>query len=150
MRRRGFTLAELAVVLGCLAITVPLTYVFARSVETQRARGLWSVEVAEAGRSVAEELRLDLRTGTVQAGDALVLSGAAGCAGEVRYEVTAGHVLVRRAPAACGGERALARDVVALERLTSGATLSGVSLRFSREPSPGQVETERLVLPVGG
>ncbi len=111
MSRRGFTILELAVVLSIISVLLPLVYALARDVDRSQQAALWQMQDAQAARTVTQELQRDLFTlteiATARESDVLLLSGPCG---EVRYQALDG-VLVRGAEAACGGTRALARNV---------------------------------------
>lgn len=113
MRRRGFTMVELAIVITLLGILVPLIFMLFHvgAADFQKANA--TLEAADQLRDLSEELRLDLRTGTLaEAG--LRIDGEGGCF-PVTYRL-AETTLVREAPAACGGSRGLVRHVRTLER----------------------------------
>lgn len=112
--KRGFTLLELAIVLSILGVLVPLCYVMYRQYEADVLAAQASIEAAHAARGVAEELRRDLWTHSL-APEGTVLLGAAPC-DRIEYAVGEGDVAWRRAPEACGGSRAISRNVGALRR----------------------------------
>lgn len=128
MRRRGFTLLELAICVSLLGILVPTTYAFIRTFEDRLYRASAVAESARSARAFSEELRRDLQTMQAQAGDRLVLQGACGT---VEYAVVDG-VLLRKASAACGGDRPIARQAQALTREARAAVLT-----FGRPMRPG-------------
>jgi len=112
--RRGFTLIELAVVVSILGVLVPICYAMHRQNEADVLAAEASIEAAHAARAVSEELRRDLWTHSLAA-EGTVLVGAAPC-DRIEYAVGDGDVVWRRAPEACGGARAIARNVGALRR----------------------------------
>ncbi len=128
MRRRGFTLLELAICVSILGILIPATYAFVRTFEDQLYRASAVAESARSARAFSEELRRDLQSMQVQSGDRLVLQGACGT---VEYAVADG-VLVRKALAACGGDHPIARQAQALRREARVAVVT-----FGRPMRPG-------------
>lgn len=106
--RRGFTLVELAIVLTILAIVTPAVFLLMRSIADDHARAVARLEDADAVRLVSESLRQDLRTGRLASAPAGLRVEGPGACFPVDYRVD-GSVLVREAPAACGGAQALAR-----------------------------------------
>lgn len=119
--RRGFTMIELAVMVSILSILVPLLYVGYRQMEAGYIRVETRLDAGRAARSFSEELRRDLWTHRLAEGSGVALEGAAPCE-HILYEVREG-VLWRKAPDACGGARAIARNVGALTRDGSGILL---------------------------
>jgi len=136
--QRGFTAVELAICLTIATVLVPLIYVFAANLEDQAAVAEWQLDVAASARTVAEELRLDARSG-VPTGDTV---GFLSSACLVRYEVEGG-ALVR--DATCGGRRGLASTVESIA-WTSG----GVQIGFARVLRPGRVVRQAIFFPVEG
>ena len=113
MRRRGFTVIELAICLTLMTILVPLVYGLMRNFENEIYRAAAEAESAQAMRAVSEEVRRDLQALELREGGAgMELVGACG---SVQYAVE-GDVLFRRASAACGGDRPVARRVQGLTR----------------------------------
>lgn len=106
--RRGFTLLELAIVLTLLAVVTPALFLLMRSIADDHARAAARLEDADAVRLVSETLRQDLRTGRLAAAPAGLRVEGPGACFPVDYRVD-GSVLLREAPAACGGAQALAR-----------------------------------------
>ncbi len=140
MRRRGFTAMELAICLTILIILVPLVYQLATIVEENHAIGLWQLQTAEELRTVAEELRLDQRQGTPEPGEAVAWARQ-GCT--VHYRVDPQRVLLREAPEACGGSRALATHVAGFRRLDEG-----VEIEFVNRLRPTIEQRERVFIPL--
>lgn len=138
-RARGFTMVELAIVVSIIGLVVPAAFLLVRSFAVQQQRALFHLEVADATRSISEELRADLRTGALADGDGLQLTGKGECF-PVTYRVSEG-VLVREAPVACGGSRAIARGV---QRLTR--TRAGLAVQFVLADDP----VVEVTLPLGG
>jgi prepilin-type N-terminal cleavage/methylation domain-containing protein len=122
MRREGFTLIELAVVLTLSAIVTPAAWLAWRNVDAELALARWHVGVADAVRTVYEELALDARGGARVAQDGVAFEGPGGC-GRIDYRVTGEAALERAAPDACGGTRTLARGVRALRPVAGGVEL---------------------------
>jgi len=116
--RRGFTLIELAIVISILGILVPSVYAVYRQMEVGYIRIETRLDAGRAARSFSEELRRDLWTHRLAKGSEVALEGAAPCE-RILYEVQEG-VLWRKAPDACGGARAIARNAGALSRDGSG------------------------------
>jgi len=114
MRRRGFTLVELAITISISAVMIPAVFLLLRTAEANARRALSRARTAESMRTFSEELRRDLRTMRFVNDTGLVLAGP-GC--EARYELR-GSILVR---AGCDGARAVARDVASVERTAWGA-----------------------------
>ena len=142
MRRRGFTMVELAIVTSILALTIPGLYLFARTLEEPHAIGLWQLDVADSVRTASEELRADARTARLLPGDDLRLERRGPCS-PVAYVVTPGRTLRREAPAGCEPPRTVATHVVSARRVSSG-----VELGFALQLRP-DVEHRRVVfLPV--
>ncbi len=139
MNQRGFTMVELAIVVSIAAILLPLVYSFAWHLESQRALVQWNLEVADATRSLNEELRLDRRAGGLVAGPALRFDRPT-CPAEY---LLVDQTLVRRADAACAGDRGLARNVGSFERVDGG-----VELIFVRALRPEQVHRTTIFLPL--
>ncbi len=136
--RRGFTMAELAVVFTLLVVLVPLIFMFFRigAADFQKANA--TLEVAEQVRDLSEELRLDARNGQLAA-TGLAFEGTAGCS-PVSYRLV-GSSVVREAPAACGGTRALVRDVTEFAR--TGAI---VKVRVAQLPEDLPIT---VIIPLG-
>lgn len=131
--RRGFTVVELAIVLSISALLVPLVFLTARSWDEHRAAGLRQVAVADEVRSLGEAVRADRRALKFAGKGSLTLQGKGPCS-PVEYAVTDAQTLVRRAPAACGGETALATHVTALAHAPGG-----LAVTFGFEVRPGTV-----------
>ena len=129
---RGFTAIELAIVISISALVVPAIYLFDRSLEEQRAIGLWHLEVADQSRTAAEALHADRRALNLPSRTGLRFEGPGTCA-PVEYAVTPGRTLVRRAPASCGGGTTLATHVTSFNRAPGGVTL-----KFAFELKPEQ------------
>lgn len=123
--RRGFTLVELAICLSVSAVLVPLAWMFVRSLDVHVATGHWQLEVAQAVRTVAEQLERD-QPGTCHAHYAL-----------------RGADLVRTADAACGGEQVLATRVSRFERAPGG-----VRLDFSSTLMPERARAVSFFVPL--
>lgn len=140
MRNKGFTLVELVIVLSIMVILTPIVYGFYRSYEVEYLRSLTLVEAARAMRTVSEEIRRDLQSLQLGGEGGVVLSGRE-CP-RVEYLVE-DRVLLRRASAACGGDRGLARNVLSLRR--DGRE---VTIEFGRQVRPGlsRGTTLRMVL----
>jgi prepilin-type N-terminal cleavage/methylation domain-containing protein len=103
VRRRAFSLVELAVVLAVMAVLSPIVYAAIRGWEEQRDLAAWHLRSAGELADIAEELRIDARLG-------YPLPGAVGfqrAACSVTYLVR-GRTLVREG---CGRSTGLARDV---------------------------------------
>lgn len=111
--RRGFTMVELAVVVTLISILVPLIFMVFHvgAADFQQANA--TLDAAHQARDLSEELRLDGRSGRVSA-TGLTFEGAGECF-PVSYRLV-GSTIVRQAPPACGGDRALVRHVRSLER----------------------------------
>mgnify|MGYP000181255062 CR=1 FL=1 len=124
MKRRGFTLVELVVVLSLLAVTVPLVFSALRVMEQDTRRGLAQVDAAQTARDVGDLLRMDLRTMNWQTADTLVLVGPPPCS-KVQYDIISDGILQRRAEGtpACAQVNPVARHVKALRRVHSGVEL---------------------------
>jgi prepilin-type N-terminal cleavage/methylation domain-containing protein len=142
LRRSGFSLVELTVVLSILAIVVPLMWKMAARIEDQRALALDHLESAEEAQTVSEQLALDLRLGSRITGETLAFRRSE-C--EVRYRVGTEGVLIREAPAPCGGDLALARGVEVLRSVPGGVELV-LALRLRAD----WVERTVLFFPVPG
>ncbi len=140
MRRRGFTLVELAVCLSLLGLVTPLIYAFGRSVEDRLSIGLWHLDVADGVRDVADALREDARGGTAVAGQGVGFVRG-DCA--VVYQVDDAEVLVRRS--SCGGELGLSRGVSAMVW-----TAGGVALTHTFRQRPGATLQTVFFIPVDG
>ena len=141
MGRRGFTLVELAICLSVTAVLVPITYSFALGLEDRSLLGLWHLETADGVRTVAEELRRDAEQGEMTATTSVGFQ-IADCA--VSYVVTGAKVLQRQASDACGGHRALARDVEAI-RTSAG----GIDITFARNLRANRSHRATVFIPVG-
>lgn len=122
---RAFTMIELAIVISIAVLLLPSIYLFWRSEERALFEAVAKIEAADAARSISEELRRDLATMHWAGENGMLLAG--GSCTEVRYEVV-GAVAFRRAPASCGGDRAIARHVEHLRRTPWG----GVEMVFAR------------------
>jgi hypothetical protein len=142
MTRRAFTAMELAICLSISAITLPLVYVFLSALDEQHAFGLGYLAMADDVRTVAEELRLDEMRGAPGTGEELTWKNQ-NCPEEVRYRVNEQGVLLREAPAACGGTRALAGRVQAFTRVPGG-----VELTFSRSLRPNLTQKAVVFFPL--
>jgi prepilin-type N-terminal cleavage/methylation domain-containing protein len=140
MNNRGFTVTELVVVISVLLLLTPLTFAFYRTFEGEYLGALVRVEAAQSMRTVSEEIRRDLQLLQVGEEEGLVLHG--GECPRVEYLVTDG-ILLRRAPAACGGDRALARNVLNFSR--EGRALS-ISFGRRLRPGPGPENLRRTAL----
>jgi prepilin-type N-terminal cleavage/methylation domain-containing protein len=127
--RRGFTLIEMAICIAIGAALAPMIFGLGRSFEKQHVRALAELDSAQAMRTVSEDLRRDLQSMRMVDGPAVALEGACG---RVEYAASEG-VLTRKAEAACGGTRALARRVRALRREGARAMV----LEFERPVEPG-------------
>lgn len=136
--RRGFTMVELAIVVTLLTILVPLIFMLFHlgAADFQKANA--TLDAADQVRDLSEELRLDARNGQLAA-TGLVFEGAGACS-PVTYRLVATSV-VREAPVACGGTRALVRNVTALERAGSLVTV-----RIAQLPEDLPIA---VVIPVG-
>ena len=136
--RRGFTMVELAVVVTLLTVLVPLIFMLFNlgAADFQKANA--TLDAADQLRDLSEELRLDARNGQLAA-TGLTFEGAGECF-PVTYRVVA-SALVREAPAACGGARALVRNVTALVR-----TGSLVTVRIAQLPEDLPIT---VVIPLG-
>ena len=121
MKPVGFTSVELAIVLSISAILVPAIYVFGHNLEHQRAVGLWQLEVADEVRSLGEALRGDRRALKFSARGGLRLDGPGPCS-PIEYTLSPEKTIVRRAPAACGGETTLSTHVTRLTHEPGGIT----------------------------
>ena len=142
-RTRGFTLIELSLVLSLTALLVPAVFLAWRSLEAEMTRAQRTLDAAEVVRTVGEELRLDARSGRLAPG-AVEFERRDAC-GPVRYALTSAGALLRTAPAACGGEKALASGVSGLRRVPGG-----VELDLRLEVRPDLVETQTLFFAVEG
>lgn len=140
MSRRGFTVVELAIVLSISIILIPLVYSGVHAIAETHALGLWHLHSAEQLRTVTEELRLDARAGAAVQGTPLTWRRGA-CL--VSYRVDEHGVLSREADEACGGTRALATGVTALDPVEGG-----VELELTRILRPTRREHTRVFIPV--
>jgi len=122
--RRAFTAVELAICLSILAIIVPLVYAGARAVGDTHQLGLWHLQTADEIRTIREELRADARRG-LPLPDQPLSWRLGDCT--VSYQLD-GDVLLRHAPAACGGSRALAVGVEAIEPSDLGVAITFVRI----------------------
>lgn len=127
MRRRGFTMVELATCLSISALLVPLCFLFLRTLSARHERALWQLETAAAVRTLSEQRELD--------------RGQTACA--AAYELVADTV-VRSASAECGGSLVLARGV---SRFEQGA--DGVTVTFFLRTLAERTETLDVFLPGG-
>jgi len=125
--RRGFTLMELAICLSIAALLLPLLFLHGRNISESHERALFQSEATAALRTVSEELRRDAHGHRLAAQGPVRFEGH-GCT--IDY-VVRDRVLSREATDACGGRRALAREVVELERAPHGLVL-----RLSRPLRP--------------
>ncbi len=125
MRSRGFTAVELLIVISIAAILLPIVYSIAARYEDEVAVARFQLDVADAVRTVSEELRTDAR-------------GDGAC--DPKY-VVRGRALVRTST--CGPDRALARWVHALE-----PTPGGVNLVFARPLRPHHERRVSVFIPV--
>lgn len=139
MKRRGFTMVELAIVVSLLAILVPLIFMLFRIGAADFERANATLDAANHLRDLSEELRLDARNGSL-AESGVTFEGAGACF-PVSYRLV-GRSVVREAPQACGGVRALVRDVTELTRRNGLLTV-----RIARLPEDQPIT---LVLPLGG
>ena len=113
---RGFTLMELAIVCVVLGVVVSAVFATWRALERAQRRSadvLSHVEVTSIFRESLAEDRRTLAWDDAHPADVRLRSTR--CA-EVRYRVTADDVLVRDAPPACGGDRALGWRVRSIVR----------------------------------
>ena len=136
--RRGFTMVELAVVFTLLVVLVPLIFVFFRIGAGDFQKANATLEVAEQVRDLSEELRLDARNGQLPA-TGLGFEGTGACS-PVSYRLV-GSSVVREAPQACGGTRALVRNVTELSR--TGAL---VKVRVAQLPEDLPIT---VIIPLG-
>ena len=139
MRRRGFTIIELAIVISISAILVPAVYLFARTLEDQQAIGLRHLEVADQTRTLAEALGADRRGLHFSGPTSLKLEGPSPCA-PVEYSLTPARTVERRD---CSGTTTLATQVQSL-----GHVAGGVAIAFGFEKRPGLVLRTELFIPV--
>jgi prepilin-type N-terminal cleavage/methylation domain-containing protein len=139
MRRRGFTMLELAIVVTLMGILVPLIFMFFRIGAADYSRAQATLDAARELRELGEELRLDGRNGRLAA-TGVAFEGEGACF-PVTYRLQ-GAALVREAPAACGGARGLVRNVASMER--TGALLT---VRVAQLPEDLPIT---LVVPLGG
>lgn len=123
-RRSAFTAVELAIVISISAVLVPAIYVLGRNVQSGFLESLATVRAADAARALSEELRHDRATmrwddvATV----ALALAGDGACS-RIVYRLD-GRTLVREGAAGdCGAPRAIAKDVVSVQRTAWGVEL---------------------------
>lgn len=142
MRRGGFTMIELAIVISLSALVVPAVYLFARTIDDQRALGLRHLEVADQTRSLAEALQADRRTLLFSAPESLRLEGPGPCS-PIEYALTPAKSLVRRAPNDCGGETTLATQVEAVSH-----PRGGFAITFGFEKRPQLLARTELFIPV--
>lgn len=139
MRRSGFTMVEMAIVVSILGVLVPLEFALLRTGLNDSRQANFRVTAAEQAREVGEALQLDSRTGTLAAGERITFTGEGPCH-PVEYQLV-DRLLVR---AACGGRQALARNVSSLSRgphtlkleLTEQADEAPVTFVFALEPTP--------------
>jgi len=129
MRRRGFTMIELALCVTILTILVPTVYAFMRSFENDFYKSAAEAESAQSMRAVSEELRRDLQAFKLKDGEGgMVLVGT--CGG-IQY-VVVGDVLFRKAAPECGGDRPVARRVQKIVREPRALVVT-----FARPMRPG-------------
>ena len=138
MKRRGFTMVELAIVVSILALLVPLIFMVFRIGAADFEKANATLYAANQLRDLSEELRLDERNGTL-ADSGLTFAGAGACF-PVTYRLV-GSSVVREAPQACGGVRALVRDVTEFTR-TNGL----LTVQIARLPEDQPIT---LVMPLG-
>ncbi len=125
MKKRGFTLVELAVVLSITSLLVPLVWMFVRQLETTLVLASWHLESAAAVRTVTEQLEGDQRN-----------------ACHAHYALEEG-ALVRSADERCGGHVVLARGVTRFERVRGG-----VELTLTRRLTPTVARDDAFFLPL--
>jgi len=142
MSRRAFTLAELAICLSVAALITPIVFHFGSALQDQHAIGLWHLQSADGVRTFAEELRLDAHRPGRLADDGVGWTDGS-C--EIRYRVTDARVLVRDAPADCGGSRAIATDVQTVSHVPGG-----VEVTFLKRLRPDRETRATVFLPVEG
>ncbi len=140
MRRRGFTVTEMAICLSVLVVLVPVVYALATGLEEAHDVARWHMRCADELRTVAEELGHDARA-SLPVASAGVAFEVPGC--QVRYRISEERVLLREAGEACGGTRALARDVASLRRQAGG-----VELVFARRARPSLEHRSTVFIPL--
>lgn len=140
MRRAGFTMVEMAIVVSILGVLVPLEFALLRTGLNDSRQANFRLTAAEQARDVSEALQLDSRTGKLAAtGDRITFSGEGPCH-PVDYQLSE-QVLVREA---CGNRQALARQVSAMVRdahtlkleFTEQADEAPVTFIVALEPTP--------------
>lgn len=139
MKRRGFTMVELAIVVTLMAILVPLVFMLFNRGAADFQKANATLEAAEQLRDLSEELRLDARNGAL-APTGVAFESAGACS-PVTYRLVDASV-VREAPAGCNGTRALVRHV--REFVRNGSVLT---VRIAQLPEDPAIT---LVLPLGG
>ncbi len=140
MRRRGFTLIELAIVLVIGTLLVPIAWTWFTRQEDQARLTRWELEIAQALPTLSEELREDAWRGVAVGGEEITFRRA-DCTVQYRVEARA---LVRVAEASCGGTRALATHVESLRPIAGG-----VEVVFSRTLRPERAGRRTGFLPWG-
>jgi prepilin-type N-terminal cleavage/methylation domain-containing protein len=133
--RRGFTLVELMVVLGILAVFMPVAWTVLARNEDDRAVAAFHLRAAAVSRTVSEQMAVDQRSGERVAGAPAWTIGAC----EVRYSVDGG-VLLREGCA--GAAVALAERVERFE-----ATAGGWELTLALPLRPERIERVTLFFP---
>ena len=123
MSSRGFTLVELAIVLAIFSILTPLTFMASRVLLENYRRAAFDLEVAQAARTVSEELRLDARAMRLQSFEQVVFKGPGKC-DEATWSVTAAHALIRTPKAGCGEQRAVAKSVSKVTARSGGVLIT--------------------------
>lgn len=124
-RARGFTVVELAIIISISALTVPLCFLFLRTLIARSDLASFELEAATTLRSIHEQVELD-RT-------------RAKC--EVKWTLE-GDALTRTSSADCGGTQVFARGVKSFERVAGGA-----SVQVAKRLSPEQDATRTLFVP---
>lgn len=142
MRRHGFTATELAIVIACMTVVLPICLHLGLQVQRQHELALWHLATADAMRDLSEDLRLDARRGGTALTDAVGWDDAT-C--PVRYRRDATGDVVRETPATCGGTRTVARGV---ESFT--AVPGGVEVVFARSERPDRTHRTTMFLPFSG
>jgi hypothetical protein len=119
-------------------VLVPLIFMLFRIGAADFEKANATLDAANQLRDLGEELRLDERNGHLAA-SGLTFEGEGACF-PLTYRLD-GSSVVRDAPPACGGRRALVHDVTELLR-TNGL----LTLRIARLPEDQPIT---LVLPLG-